>query len=104
MYGEQMLPIRVHETWTNPFTHGKYAWASNVDLKLILIHIFVEVVINYQKGEIESPSLVLDNWWNLVGLIFASKCVIRLDGPIQVVEQVEVHGDGDGHMMIMIML
>jgi hypothetical protein len=28
-------------------------------LKLNLFHIFVVVVINYQKGEIENPSLVL---------------------------------------------
>jgi len=29
-----------------------------------------KVVINYKKGEIESPSLVLDNWWNLSVLTF----------------------------------
>ena len=26
-----MLPIGVHETCSYPFTHGKYAWASNID-------------------------------------------------------------------------
>jgi hypothetical protein len=26
-----MLPIRVYETCPYPFTHGKYAWASNMD-------------------------------------------------------------------------
>ena len=25
-----MLPIRVHETCPYPFTHGKYAWTSNM--------------------------------------------------------------------------
>ena len=56
-----MLPIGVHETCPYPFTHGKNAWASNMDSNLNLFHIFVKVVINYQKGKIESPSLILDN-------------------------------------------
>ena len=29
--GEQLLPFRVDETCPYPFTHGKYAWASNMD-------------------------------------------------------------------------
>jgi hypothetical protein len=29
--GEQLLPFGVHETCPYPFTHGKYAWASNMD-------------------------------------------------------------------------
>jgi hypothetical protein len=41
---------------------------------LNLFYIFEEVVINYQKGEIESPSLVSVNWWNLFGLTLCSKC------------------------------
>jgi hypothetical protein len=45
-----MLPIRVHETCPKSFTHGKNAWASNMDSNLNLFHIFIEVVINYQKG------------------------------------------------------
>ena len=49
-----------------------------------------------KKGEIESPSLVLDNWWNL-GLTFDLSMWIRKGGPIQVIEQDEVHGDGGGH-------
>jgi hypothetical protein len=56
-----MLPIQVHETCPKSFTHVKNAGASNMDSNLNLFHIFVEVVINYQKGEIKSPSLVLDN-------------------------------------------
>ena len=35
--GEQMLPTGIHETCPNPFTHGKYAWASNMNS----IHIFL---------------------------------------------------------------
>ena len=45
-----MLPFGVHETCPYPFTRGKNAWASNMDLNLNLFHIFMEVVINYQKG------------------------------------------------------
>ena len=29
--GEQLLPYGIHETCPYPFTHGKYAWASNMD-------------------------------------------------------------------------
>ena len=29
--GGQLLPYGVHETGPYPFTHGKYAWASNMD-------------------------------------------------------------------------
>ena len=56
-----------------------------------------------KKGEIKSPSLVLDNWWNLE-LTFDLTVEIRQGGPIQVIEQDEVHGDGDGHKMMMIKL
>ena len=31
MQGEQLLPFGVYETYPYPFTHGKYAWASNMD-------------------------------------------------------------------------
>ena len=31
MQGEQLLPFGVYETCPYPFTHGKYAWASNMD-------------------------------------------------------------------------
>jgi hypothetical protein len=45
-----MLPIQVHETCPNPLHMVKNAWARNMDSNLNLFHIFVEVVINYQKG------------------------------------------------------
>ena len=32
MQGEQLLPLGIHETCPYSFTHGKYAWASNMDL------------------------------------------------------------------------
>ena len=51
----------------------------------------------------ESTSLVLDNWWNL-GLTFDLSMWIRQGGPIQVMEQDEVHGDEGGHEMKMIKL
>ena len=56
-----------------------------------------------KKGEIESPSLVLDNWWNL-GRTFDLSVWIRKGGSIQVIEQDEVHGDGGGNEMKMIKL
>ena len=31
MQGEQLLSYGIHETCPYPFTHGKYAWASNMD-------------------------------------------------------------------------
>ena len=31
MQGEKLLPFGIHETCPNLFTHGKYAWASNMD-------------------------------------------------------------------------
>jgi hypothetical protein len=43
-------------------THGStyVGGANTIEIKnTISFHIFVMVVINYQKGEIESPSLVL---------------------------------------------
>ena len=53
-----------------------------------------------KKGEIESPSFILDNWWNL-GLTFDLSLWIRQGGPIQVMEQDEVHGVEDGLEMKM---
>ena len=46
-----MQPIGVHETYPNPLHMVKNAWESNMDSNLNLFHIFVKVVINYQKGE-----------------------------------------------------
>ena len=40
--GEQLLPFGVHETCPYPFTHSKYAWASNMDSIEFSIHIFVK--------------------------------------------------------------
>ena len=62
MQGELMLPIWIHETFPNPFAHGKYAWASNMDSIEFSIHIFVKGLSSLtKKGEIESSSLVLVN-------------------------------------------
>jgi hypothetical protein len=72
--------------------------------KKISLNIFVNRLSSItKKGEIESPSLVLDNWWNL-GLTFDLSVWIRQGGPIQVMEQDEVHGDEGGHEMMMIKL
>ena len=51
----------------------------------------------------DSPNLILDNWWNL-GLTFDLSVWIRQGGPIQVMEQDEVHGVEDGHEMMVIKL
>jgi hypothetical protein len=57
-----MLPIQVHETCPYSFTNGKYAWVSNMDSKIILIHIYVKGLLSItKKGEIEGYSLVLVN-------------------------------------------
>ena len=65
MWGEQLLPYGVHETCPYSFTHGKYAWAKQHGFNLISIHIFVKGLSSItKKGEIESSSLVLVNWWN----------------------------------------
>jgi hypothetical protein len=72
--------------------------------KKISLNIFVNRLSSItKKGEIESPSLVLDNWWNL-GLTFDLSVWIRQCGPIQVMEQDEVYGDEGGHKMMMIKL
>ena len=72
--------------------------------KKISLNIFVNRLSSItKKGKIESPSLVLDNWWNL-GLTFDLNVWIRQCGPIQVIEQDEVHGDEGGHEMMMIKL
>ena len=72
--------------------------------KKITLKIFVNRLSSItKKGEIESPSLVLDNWWNL-GLTFDLSVWIRKGGPTQVIEQDEVHGDEGGHKMKMIKL
>ena len=71
--------------------------------KKISLNIFVNRLSSITKKEIESPILVLDNWWNL-GLTFDLSVWITKGGPIQVIEQDEVHGDEDGHGLMMIKL
>ena len=98
-----MLPIQVYETCPCPLHMVKYLGKQHEPIK-ILLNIFVKRLSSItKKGEIESPSLVLDNWWNL-GLTFDLSMWIRKGGPIQVIEQDEVHGDEGGHVSIMIKL
>ena len=52
------LPFGIHETCPYSFTHGKYAWTSNMDSIKFNLYLCERVVINYQKREIESSSLV----------------------------------------------
>ena len=65
--------------------------------KKISLNIFANKLSSItKKGQIESPSLVLDNWWNL-GLTFDLSVWIRWGSPIQVVKLDDGHGEGDGH-------
>ena len=69
-----------------------------------IIYIFVKGLSSItKKGEIKSPSLVLDNWWNL-GLTFDISMWIRWGSPIQVVELDDGHGEGDGQKMDQVLL
>jgi hypothetical protein len=56
------------------------------------------IAVQWLRGP-KSPSLVLDNWWN-IGLTFDLSIWIKQGGPIQVIEQDEVHGDEVGHEMM----
>ena len=47
------------------FTHDNMLGQATWIQKEFIEYLCKWVVINYQKGEIESPSLILDNWWNL---------------------------------------
>jgi hypothetical protein len=58
------------------FTHGQMLGQATWIQKDLIEYLCEKVVINYQKGGIESPSLVLDNWWNL-GLTFDLSVLIR---------------------------
>jgi hypothetical protein len=72
--------------------------------KKISLNIFVNRLSSItKKGEIKSPNLVLDNWWNL-RLTFDLSMWIKQGGPIQVMEQDEVYGDDGGHEMKMVKL
>ena len=53
MDGELTLPIWVCGTCPKLFTHGKIAWASNMNPKELNFHIFVELSSIIKKGEIE---------------------------------------------------
>ena len=60
-----MLPIRVYVTCPHPL-HKVKCLDKQHESKKILLNIFVKRLSSItKKGEIESPSLVLDNWWNL---------------------------------------
>jgi hypothetical protein len=51
--GELILPIRVYDTCPKSFTHGKIAWASNMNSKVLKFHIFIELLSIIKKEEIE---------------------------------------------------
>jgi hypothetical protein len=51
--GELILPIPVCGTCPKSFTHGKIAWTSNMNPKVLKFHIFVELSSITKKGEIE---------------------------------------------------
>jgi hypothetical protein len=51
--GELILPIRVYDTCPKSFTHGKIAWASNMNPKVLKFHIFMELLSIIKKEEIE---------------------------------------------------
>jgi hypothetical protein len=51
--GEQILLIRVCGTCSKSFTHGKIAWASNMNPFKLNFHIFVELSSIAKKGDIE---------------------------------------------------
>jgi hypothetical protein len=53
MSGELILPILVCGTCPKSFTHGKIAWASNMNPKVLNFHIFVVLSSITKKGEIE---------------------------------------------------
>ena len=68
--GELILPIQVHGTCPKSFTHGKIAWASNMNPKEFNFHIFVELSSITKKGEIERSLFDFGNGvTNLGGLI-----------------------------------
>jgi hypothetical protein len=48
-----ILPIQVYGTCPKSFTHGKIAWASNMNPKELTFRIFVQLSSITKKGEIE---------------------------------------------------
>ena len=51
--GKLILPIQVCGTCPKSFTHGKIAWSSNMNQKVLNFHILVELSLITKKGEIE---------------------------------------------------
>ena len=99
-----MLPIWIYETCPYPL-HMVKCLGKQYEPKKILLYIFMKRLSSItKKGEIESPSLVLANWWNL-STNLCHECHVSKDGTYQVMEHGdEVHGDGDGHVLKMIKL
>jgi hypothetical protein len=65
-----MLPIQIYETCPYPL-HMVKCLGKQHESKKILLNIFMKRLSSItKKGEIESPSLALDNWWNLSVLTF----------------------------------
>ena len=97
-----MLPILIYETCPYPL-HMVKCLGKQHESKKILLHMFVKRLSSItKKGKIESPSLVLANWWNL-STNLCHECQVSKVGTYQVVE----HGDevyGDGHVLMMIKL
>ena len=99
-----MLPIWVYETCPYPL-HMVKCLDKQHEFKKILLNIFVKRLSSItKKGEIESPSLALANWWNL-DTNLCHECHVSKVCTYQVMEHGdEVHGDGDGHVLKMIKL
>jgi len=69
-----MLPMGVHETCPNPLHMVKMlGQATWIQIWIYFISLWRLSSIT-KKREIESPSLILVNWWNLFGLTLYSKC------------------------------
>jgi hypothetical protein len=99
-----MLPIQIYKICPYPLHMVKYLGKQH-ESKRISLNIFVKRLSSItKKGEIESPSLVLANWWNL-GTNLYHECYVSKIGICQVMEHGdEVHGGKDGHVMMVIKL
>jgi hypothetical protein len=74
--GGLILPIRVCGTCPKSFTHGKIAWASNMNLKVFNFHIFVELSLITKKGKIERFLFGFGNWvTTLYGLMWDTQVI-----------------------------
>ena len=65
--GELVLPFWVCGTCPKSFTHGKIAWASNMNPKELNFHIFVELSSITKKGEIEKSMFGFGNLVTTLG-------------------------------------